>query len=74
MKEEWIPKLNRFQCIYPVGLVVGGWGIDTETGISTNLRLDFPADFFGFRDANFDLLNPKVIMCTGKSFYFNFQF
>jgi hypothetical protein len=69
-KEEWIPKLNRFQCISPVGIVVGGWGIDTETGISSNLRLDFPDDFF--RDANFDLLNPKVIFVHIQDAFFYF--
>ena len=59
-KDEWKPKLSRFQCVLPVAIVVGGWGIDTEAGISSRLSLDFPNDLFGYQDANFDLISPKV--------------
>jgi hypothetical protein len=60
--EEWVPKLSRFQCVLPVAIVVGGWGIDTENGFSTMLSLDFPNELFGFQDANLDLISPKVLL------------
>lgn len=58
-KEEWKPKLNRFQCILPVAIVVGGWGIDTGTGLFSRLSLDFPNELFGYQDANLDLISPR---------------
>ena len=63
-KEEWVPKLSRFQCVLPVAIVVGGWGIDTETGMSSRLSLDFPSELFGFQDANLDLISPQVVATT----------
>ena len=64
-KEEWDPKLSQFQCVLPVTIVVGGWGIDTENGLSNMLSLDF--GLIGFQDANLELISPNNIWTDLKS-------
>ena len=60
-QDEWIPKLQRFKCVQSVGVVVGGWGIETDTEFTKLLSLDVQNNLNPSGNESHEIMNSQVL-------------